>query len=123
MEIKKIEDLIYDWHEMTGVAIAQEGFDFRKLQKLFRETYGVIEKFSKEKLVPKQMSELLLEMNDFGWWITVPDLGDAPLHEFYQEMLSLIAALNKYFLTRDYNVAAIEKAIENISEAVYIGNL
>lgn len=115
MEISKIEALINDWHNFTfDVVIPFENCDFGKLQNLFRETYDVIEEFSKEELEPKQMSGLLLEMNDFGWWVA--DLDETPLHEFYQEILSLIAALNKYFLSRDYDVETIISTIDKIAE-------
>lgn len=117
MEIRKIEDLIYDWQAFTNDVIRFENIDFKKLQKLFRETYNVLEEFSKEKLVPKQISKLLIEMNDFGWWVS--DLDDTPLHEFYQELLSLITGLNKYFLTRDYDVETLKRTIDNITEYTF----
>ena len=114
MEVRKIEDLSYEWYKITDLVIRFENIDFGKLQNLFRETYNVIEEFSKEKFVPKQMSGLLLEMNEFDWW--VGSLDDTPLHEFYQEIGSLISALKKYFLTRDYNVEAIIDTIESMEE-------
>ena len=40
------------------------------MQKLFRKTYEVLDVYSKDELVPKSISKLLLEMNDFAWWIS-----------------------------------------------------
>ncbi len=117
MKIRKIEDLIYDWQSFTNDVIRFENIDFKKLQKLFRETYTVLEEFGKKNLVPKQISKLLLEMNDFGWWVS--DLDDTPLHEFYQEFLFLITGLNKYFLTRDYDVETLKRTIDNITECTF----
>ena len=76
---------------------------------MFKESYDVIEEFSKEKLVPKEISDLLIEMNDFGWWVS--DLDETPLHYLYQEIVSLVFELKKYFLTRDANTEMIEKII------------
>ena len=117
MEIKKIYDLSYEWHTVTGEVIEFEKIDFKRLHKLFKESYNVIEEFSKEKLVPKEISKLLFEMNDFGWWVS--DLDETPLHEFYQEIINLVTALKKYFLTRDCDVEALKKTIDNIAEGVF----
>jgi len=117
MEIKKIYDLSYEWHIITGKVIGFEKIDFKKLHKLFKESYDVIEEFSKEKLVPKEISDLLLEMNDFAWWVS--DLDETPLHEFYQEIINLVTALKKYFLTRDCNVEAIKSNIEKLAEGTF----
>ena len=117
MEIKKIEQLIYEWHTVTGEVIRFEKIDFSRLHKLFKESYDVIEEFSKEKLVPKEISDLLIEMNDFGWWVS--DLDETPLHKFYQEIINLVTALKKYFLTRDCDVEAIKSNIEKLAEGTF----
>ncbi len=117
MEIKKIEELCYEWHIVTGEVIGFEKIDFKRLHKLFKESYNVIEGLSKEKLVPKEISGLLIEMNDFGWWVS--DLDETPLHEFYQEIINLITALKKYLLTRDCDVETIKSNIEKIAEGTF----
>ena len=117
MEIKKIEELSCDWYTITGEVIGFEKIDFSRLHKLFKESYDVIEELSKEKLVPKEISDLLVEMNDFGWWVS--DLDETPLHEFYQEIMNLVTALKQYFLTRDCDVEAIKNNIEKIAEGTF----
>ena len=114
MEIKKIQKLSNDWHSATWKVIEFENPGFEKVRKLFKETYEIIEKYSTEKLIPKELSGLLLEMHDFGWWVS--DLDDTPLHFLYQEIVHLINRLNKYFLTRDANTKEIENIIERIVE-------
>lgn len=117
MEIRKIDNLSYEWHTVTGEVIGFEKIDFKRLHKLFKESFDVIEEFSKEKLVPKEISKLLIEINDFGWWVS--DLDETPLHEFYQEIINLVSALKKYFLTRDCDVEAIKRNIDNIAEGTF----
>ena len=81
------------------------------------ETSSVTSSLAKEKLVLKEVSDLLIEMNDFGWWVS--DLDETPLHEFYQEIINLVTALKKYFLTRDCDVEAIKGTIEKIAEGTF----
>ena len=56
-------------------------------------------------------------MNDFGWWVS--DLDETPLHKFYQEIINLVTALKKYFLTRDCDVEAIKSNIEKLAEGTF----
>ena len=86
--------------------------DIPELQKLFDETYKIIECYSTESLVPKEISGLLLEMHDFSWWVS--DLDETPMHTHYQEIVSLVNLLNKYFLTRDANTNEIERLIDEL---------
>lgn len=114
MEIKKIEQLHDDWFNITDKVIRFEEVDRLQLQKLFSESFDVIEEFSKEALVPKQISKLLLDIQDFYWWVMT--LEDTPLHAFYQDIGNLFWDLSTYFLTRDYDVRKIEKMIDEIPE-------
>jgi hypothetical protein len=109
-----IDELVSQWCEMTEVVLHLENVDLGKLRKLFRETYVVVEEYSKEYLVPKNITELLLELNDFGWWVC--DLEETPLHKFYQPIFSLTNALSGYFLTGVGDIEKIENAIEEITE-------
>lgn len=113
----EIKELIQRWRTITDEAIEFKNIDISNLQKMFRETLNVIKEFSNENLVPKEISKLLLEINNFGWWVS--GLEETPLHEFYQELLSLISALNKYFFTHHGDVKDIIETIEKISEGEF----
>ncbi len=113
----EIKELIQGWHTITDEVIEFKNIDFSNLQKLFKETYKILEEYSNENLVPKEISKLLLEITDFGWWVS--GLEETPLHEFYQELLSLISALNKYFFTHHGDVKDIIETIEKISEGEF----
>ena len=114
MGIQKIEELTREWNSVTWKVIELKNLGLGEIRKLFKETYEIIEEYSTEKLIPKELSGLLLEMHDFGWWVS--DLDDTPLHFLYQEIVHLINRLNKYFLTRDANTKEIENIIERIVE-------
>ena len=111
--MKTIETLTRDWHSLTWKVIEFENLNIPELQKLFKETCKIIECYSTESLVPKEISGLLLEMHDFSWWVS--DLDETPMHTHYQEIVSLVSLLNKYFLTRDANTKEIERLINQLS--------
>ncbi len=110
----RIEIISTGWHKVTWDVIEFKNPGFEKVRALFKDTYELIEEYSKEKLVPKELAGLLLEMHDFGWWVS--DLDDTPLHCYYQEIVSVVNGLNKYFLTRDANIEGIKDAIDRIGK-------
>ena len=107
-----IEKLAHDWRSITWKVIELEKVNLKVLQRLFRDTYDILDKLSTEKLVPKEICGLLLEMHEFSWWVT--DLKDTPIHYLYQEIVSLVNELNKYFLTRDADDILIQDLIQQL---------
>ncbi|MBQ8731335.1 MAG: hypothetical protein IJY82_00705 [Oscillospiraceae bacterium] len=114
MDILKINELAERWDCATDQVIQFENPGFLKVRTLFRDTLAILEKYRTDKLVPKEISGMLLEMNSFGWWVS--DLKETPLHDHYQEIVSLIFDLNQYFLTCNVNTEAIMATIEKIDE-------
>ena len=116
MEIGKIKNLTRDWCAITDKVIEFENPDIKEIQRLFKETYGLLHKYKKEKFVPKQISGLLLEMHGFGWWVS--DLNDTPIHYLYQEIVALICDLNRCFLIGTANAEKMESAIDKLDKVI-----
>lgn len=114
MELKQIRDIAEAWRLAIEKVIEFENPGFEEVQRLFSETCDIVEEYAKETLVPKEISGLLLEIHDFGWWVS--DLDETPLHALYQEIVSLVCDLNRYFLTGDADMRDIKTAIEKIVE-------
>ncbi len=110
MELNKINELTYSWETLTWKVIDFQDINHSKLQKLFQETYELLDEYSLKEFVPKEISGLLLEMRDFAWWVS--DLETTPIHCFYQEIVTLVNKLSKYFLTRDVNIKELERTID-----------
>lgn len=113
MEIQRIEKLINEWEKATDKVIEFENPGYEKVRALFKETFEVLDKYGKDKLVPKEISGLLLEMNKFGWWVS--DLEETPFHYCYQVIVSLIFDLNEYFLTCKTDPNVIQDSIDKIN--------
>lgn len=113
MELKRINDIARDWRSVTEKVIQFEKPDLDKLKSLFQETYELIEEYSRNSMVPKGICEVLLELHEFGWW--VGNLDDTPIHYLFEDIVTVMYGLEKYFLTRDTDIETVKKTIEKLS--------
>lgn len=113
MDIERINKLARDWDSITWKVIRFEKIDLKKLHRLFKETYEMIENYSTEKAVPKELCGLLWEMHEFSWW--VGDLDDTPIHYLFEDIVTVVQGLNKYLLTRDADIETITSIIDNLN--------
>ena len=111
MDTKQIVALIEEWNNVTFRAIQFQKVSLTRIRKLLKETFELLVSYHQEPRVPKALCRLLLEMQDFGWWIS--DLEETPLHAYYQELNNLVWALNDYFFS-----GGDETAIENVIASV-----
>ena len=109
MKIKKIEELTQDWKYETWKVVELIKPNLKEIKKLFKETFEIIQEYSSQDQVPKEIVSLLLEVNDFSWWVS--DLKDTPIHCLYQEIISLVFKMNKHFISCDTNIEEIEEII------------
>ena len=61
----KIKVLTERWEQMTHAALELRPIDQAEMQALLRETYAVCTAFHRQKMVPKGMVKLLLEVRDY----------------------------------------------------------
>ena len=113
MDIQKIKELTNEWELATDEVIEFKNVEHTKVRNLFKETLDILDKYRGDKLVPKEISDLLLKLNNFGWWVS--DLEETPLHYSYQVIVSLIFDLNEYFLTCKTDPNVIKDTIEKIN--------
>ena len=109
MELKRINDIARDWRSVTEEVIQFEKPDLSKLKGLFQETYNLIEEYSRTGMVPKGVCEVLIELHEFGWW--VGNLDDTPIHYLFEDIVTIMYGLEKYFLTRDADIEKIKRVI------------
>ena len=100
MDIEMIRILKNQWDLVTEDVIQFKDIDIEKLRELLHTTCEVLERYSRDVLVPKEISALLLEMNGFVCW--VGDLPETPLNPLYQQLSSAISAMNIGFLYKGF---------------------
>ena len=57
MDTQKIKRLTEEWEEATDKVIEFENPGYEKVRALFKETFEVLDKYGKEKLVPKEIQD------------------------------------------------------------------
>ena len=110
MEIKLIMDLVTQWKNITWDVINLQNISIYKLQVLSIETYELLDLYKDKNYTRKQFAALLLEMQEFSWWVGT--LPDSPVHDNYQQVYTLIQALIKHYLDEPIDRQQIETLID-----------
>ena len=93
----------YKWHEMTNIVLDLKKFSLEDVQSLLKDTYTILTSYHKEQLVPKEISKLLLEMDEFLYFITIMDNEDLCIDlKLYQYISSITDALKCGFFKGEY---------------------
>ena len=114
MDVQEIRSLTQEWNKAVWQVIELQHPEVDEVRRLFGLTFRVLDDCRAETLVPKELSALLLEMQDFGWWVS--DLEETPLHRWYQEILSLVIDLKTYFLTGAGDPQEMAATLEKLGE-------
>ena len=71
MSNSEIASIVKEWKDMTKVVMSLDELPLPKIQQLLKDTYRILTDFLKSELVPKQISELFLEMEDFLYFCSL----------------------------------------------------
>jgi hypothetical protein len=112
MERKMINDITVRWKGMTWKVIELNNINIVQLQCLFMETYDLLDLYSRKVFARKELTSLLLEMQEFSWWVCT--LPDTPFHHNYQQVMTLIQKLTEHFLGHHTNRDQIELLIDQL---------
>ena len=99
MENEKFKELADGWKAATEQVLSDEVIDRKVLSNLFQETYLLIKEYSTEKMIPRELYQVLWEMNDFHWWVIQSE--ETPIHFLCLDITSLVIEFN-YFVVRGW---------------------
>lgn len=89
---------------MTDTVLDLEKFSFSEMQILLSDTYQILRKYHKESSVPKEVSNILLEMYEFLYFTSLMEDKEVGIDFYqYQFISSIVAALRKGFFEADYD--------------------
>ena len=103
MKYTELEQLTSTWEAMTSAVLKLEKLSRPEMQVLLSETYQALRKFYQDKLVPKEISKVLLGIDDFLYFASLMEEKDVGIDFYnYQYISSIVAALKKGFFEADY---------------------
>ena len=103
MKYIKLKQLANQWEEMTHTVLALEQIPVENLQNLLKETYETLVVFHKDELVPKEISKLFLEMEDFLYFSSLMEEKEVESDYYcYRKVNAVIKTLEAGFLSGDF---------------------
>ena len=113
MSCVTINLLIEQWDLITDDVIRFKEIDIEELKELLTDTYKILKSYSKDELVPKEISGLLLAAKDFFWWVI--DLEETPIHHLYQQIGNILREINMGFLMNGFEDGKTETLIKELN--------
>ena len=125
---KNIKDSITaitkEWSKMTYNVLDLKRIPSIEIRDLLRNTYDVLNYYHKDELIPKAVSEMLLEMDGFLYFasmITDKEFDDDPY--LYQAIHSIAESLKTGFFKGEYECKYPVLKVNNTKEKPYILDL
>ena len=103
MKKEDIKRVTEEWDDMTRRVLDLKRIPSMEIRDLFSKSYHVLDCYHKESLVPKELTEMLLEIDGFLYFaalITDKEFDDDPY--LYQAIHSVAEALKKGFFEGKY---------------------
>ena len=125
MERKIFDGIAYVWDRMTVTACCHHTIPFKKMQRLFRETYKALTLFHKGNDAPKGITNMLLYMDNFLHRVAQ---ADGPkkgcifgiLFGHYMVFSDMIEALKEGFLGGEYRTAYPVLSVRDCHNEIYL---
>ena len=103
MKRENIKRITEEWVGMTHTVLGLKRIPSIEIRDLFRKSYEVLNCYNKESRVPKELAEMLLEMDGFLYFaalITDKEFEDDPY--LYQAIHSVAESLKNGFFDGNY---------------------
>ena len=103
MKYIKLKQLAYQWPEMTHTVLCLKEIPFESLQNLLKETYEALVVFHQDELVPKEISEIFLEMEDFLYFASLMEEKQVGSGYYcYRKVYTIVKTLEAGFLAGNF---------------------
>lgn len=94
------------WDGMTHTVLDLQKFSFAKMRNLLLDTYAVLTAFYKDQFVPKQISRILLNMDEFLYFTSLMEGNEVAVDFYrYQALSSVVSAMKTGFFAAEYAYA------------------
>ena len=103
----EIEYLADQWDQMTSTVMSLKCISLSKVQKLLNNSYIVLTVFCKDEFIPKEISKLLLNMDEFLYFASLMEDHEVKLDFYHYQLIStIVGALKDGFFAGSYESRA-----------------
>ena len=97
-----IIDTAKAWFDLTHVVLDLKKIPAPQLQNILKDTYEILYFYHRQDCAPKMVSKLLLEMDEFLYFVSLMEDSEVEKDFYYYQAVSCIAKALKqgYFLGR-----------------------
>ncbi len=97
------ELLLNEWRQMTATVLDLNEIPCNKLQLVLKESYKVLSAFQSDSLVPKEIAQLFLEMEEFLYFASVMEDNEKGTDYYnFRKLFLIIRAFKKGFFEGKY---------------------
>ena len=94
------------WDDMTHRVLNLEELPLCEIQDLLKDTYSALTFFHKDDLVPKEISRVLLRLDEFLYFTSMMEENERGFGYYHwQEIFLIVEALKKGFFNAKYDYA------------------
>ena len=120
MECKELTRITDGWLAMTDTVLSLQEIAPAELQSLLRDTYLALRAYHTETVIPKEVSRLLLEMQDFLYFASLMEEKEVGVGFYRVQLLSaLIDALKRGFFAADYGCAYPALTVSGLTDTPF----
>lgn len=103
METTALKHLTKQWDDIICGVLHLQELSLSKTQRLLKDTYRALTAFHKEELVPKEISKILLRMEEFLYFASLMEEKEKGKSFYHWEELNYVVnALKKGFFDAEY---------------------
>ena len=123
MTNEELQQITSVWKSMTYTVLDLEKFSLSEMRELLSETYQTLRVYYKNESVPKEISNIFLEMYEFLYFTSLMEEKEVGIDFYhYQYISSIVAALRKGFFESDYGCDFPELKIFDINNNEFLIN-
>ena len=118
MEAFVLAQIAEDWDRQSSVALTMQEMSLPRMQQLLKETYEVLTAYHRQETIPKEVAKILLNMEDFLYFISmIEEKEKGHGYYYWEELYNAINAMRAGFFAGfypcEYPMLSITDCLDN----------
>ena len=123
-EQEELESIAEQWSEITMYVLNLQELPIGELQLLLYDTYRALTQFHKQSLIPKEITKILLNIEEYLYFASLMEEQDVPAGYYCHRQVYVIAkALQEGFFNAAYAYAFPQLQIFDDFQNAHVINL